>query len=332
MTLSGLLPYPPSLPLPEGLDRHDPTPRQSAEAMHLLAGSLPWPRLGWPELLEALVSLGRTDIPLGRLVEGHVDALRILRQGGRAPEGDSLYGVWASRSHATGVRARVAPGGWRLDGQLRFASGAGVIDRALVPVWVTPEEHLLLDLPAADWPVDASAWRTTAMAASRSHTIHLEDRWAPSSALVGPPCFYLERPGFFPGGVGVAAVWAGGAARLADLLLDHLAAGKPSPSRARRWGEVRTELAVVHALLASAALRLEGAGEDDRPLLRVVATETRAGVAAAVRRVVGQARVLAGAAGLAYAADLTHAIDDLDLYIAQQNPDTDAEFLGALPR
>lgn len=96
-----------------------------------------------------------------------------------------------------------------------------------------------------------------------------------------------------------------------------------------RRGQLRTEAALAHALVREAGHRLHEAGGlltlDE---LRLVATETRAGVAAAVRGLLDHARGLAGAAGLAYDGDLTHAVDNLELYLRQQNPDADAELLG----
>lgn len=332
MSLSQLASFPEPFVLPPGYPRHSPTPQQTADAMWSLARERRWPELTWPELIEALIALGRTDVPLSRLVEGHIDAQRILTQAGGSPVPDSLYAVWASRSHATGITARRADDSWCLSGTLRFASGAGVVDRALLPVWLDADTHLLLDVEVGDWPVDESAWQTTAMVVSRSHTIVLADVSVSARAQVGDVGFYLGRPGFFPGGVGVAAVWAGGAARLADLVAQHLAGAPPSTRRSLRLGHLRTELATAHALVLTAgralasAERSGSAGSVDG--LRALATETRAGVAAAVRRLVEQVRTVAGPAGLAYALDLTRAVDDLDLFVAQQNSDADAEYLG----
>ena len=59
---------------------------------------------------------------------------------------DGVYGVWASRSAGTGVRATQGPEGWRLTGQVRFASGIDVIDRVLLPGWVDDRTHLLFDI------------------------------------------------------------------------------------------------------------------------------------------------------------------------------------------
>ncbi|MEO7130745.1 MAG: hypothetical protein ABIZ07_05160 [Dermatophilaceae bacterium] len=307
--------------------------RQTAEAMWSLALAQPWPDLDWPELIEALISLGRTDIPLSRLVEGHIDALRILKEADHPAVPDSLYAVWASRSHATGISARPTEAGWRLSGILRFASGVGVVDRALVPVWLDADTHLLLDLDVGCWPADESAWQTSAMAVSRSHTVTLDDLPAPGSSRIGDSGFYLNRPGFFVGGIGVAAVWAGGAARLADLLEDVTDGAPPAASRSVRLGQVRTELSTAHAVLSRAASVLIGQSGSrlDADGLRTLATETRAAVAAAVHRVLELARTVAGPAGLAYAAELTHAVDDLNLYVRQQNADADFTYLGDAP-
>jgi len=295
--------------------------------MAALAGELAWARLAWPDLLSGLVALGRTDIPLARLTEGHIDALRILAEAGTTPRAGSLYAVWASRSQSTGLSARRTGAGWELSGTLRFASGAGVVDRALIPVWPADDVHLLLDLDVSSWSADGSVWQTRAMQVSRSHTFTVTGELVPLSGQVGPPGFYLERPGFFPGGVGVAAVWAGGAARVFDLVRGQGAA-RASASRAMRTGGVRIELASAQGLLVAAGETLQRG-----PLAgaRDVSTLARAGVAAAVHRALAHLRQLAGAAGLAYQAELTRAVDDLDLYVRQLNPDSDAEWLGAGP-
>jgi alkylation response protein AidB-like acyl-CoA dehydrogenase len=337
--------------LPEPLDPpadaawEDGNPTALTAAVRHLAAQRDWAALGWPELVVALEALGRTDIPLSRLTEGHVDALRIHAEAGTAPSADCLYGVWASRSRGTGIRARRTDGGWHLEGTLRFASGAGLLDRALVPVWLDDATSVLLDVPVAGWPVDDSAWQTGAMRLSHSHTIHL-DHDVPGDAVteVGGEGFYLGRPGFFPGGIGVAAVWVGGAARVADLVRQHVGQSAPSPAVQLRLGHLRTELVAAAAAVEAAAHRLAqgsapagsgaggsagaGLGAGD---LQALATETRAVVGAAVRRLLEQARTVAGPAGLAFDGPLTRAIDDLDLYVRQQSTDGDALHLGGLP-
>lgn len=360
--LTVLVPAPAARTFPGAEHRHEFTTTELHDAMAHLAAEHDWASLDWPALLEALVALGRTDVPLARLTEGHVDAVRILGEAGASPVGGAMYGVWASRSHATGLRARrddagdgadgdAAGGGagggagegdeqaWILDGTLRFASGAGVLDRALVPVWLDESTSVLLDVAVDDWTPDTSMWRTGAMRLSHSHTIHLSERRL-RARQIGPEGWYLGRAGFFPGGVGVAAVWAGLGARLVDLTVAATASAPPNPARAPRFGRMRTELAAALALVAVAGPRLttlladSPRGEAVLAPTELVAqvhdlsTEVRAGVATAVLRLAEESRRIVGPAGLAYDEDLTAALHDAELYLRQQNPDSDAAHLG----
>ena len=103
------------------------------------------------------------------------------------------YGVWASRSQQTGLRAESRPDGLRVAGTLRFASGAGVVDRALIPVWLPDGRHLLLDLDVTDLAVDPTVWRTAAMQASRLRA-HRRRLRVEQDSVVGKPDFILGDP------------------------------------------------------------------------------------------------------------------------------------------
>lgn len=289
--------------------------------MTSLAARCPWGELSWPELIEQLFALGRTDIPLSRLTEGHIDAVRILAEAGLTPE-PGLYGVWASRSGGTGVRGTPNDDQWILDGKLRFASGAGVIDRALLPVQADKGAQLL-DVGVLDWRFEDD-WRSPAMAASRSLSATLDGQRA-EGRTVGPPDFYLSRPGFHPGGIGVAAVWTGGAARVLDLLEGAHARRGVSEASQARLGRARLELASAAAACRQGAVLVEKCPPEQ---LRQLATECRGVTGTAVRRILAEVRELAGPAGLAYEHELSAAIDDLQMYVGQQNADSDAMFLG----
>ncbi len=317
---------PAALDLPTGFDRHHPTPAEQRCAVLALAEPARAGDLEWPELVEYLFALGRSDVPLGRLTEGHVDALRILREAGASPTPGAAYGVWASRSRASGIRGRREGATWVLEGTLRFASGAGVLDRALVPVWLSDRDHVLLDLDVSAWLADDSTWRTRAMELSRSHQYDLAG--LRTDALeVGGTGFYLDRPGFFPGGVGVAAVWVGSAARLVDLLEAAVPAHHRSPGHLIRLGRARSDLATSAAVCRDAAARLPQLAPETT---RAAVTLARTGAAGCVRRILEEVRAVAGAGALAFDEDLTRAVDDLTLYVAQLNADGDAQWLGGL--
>lgn len=170
---------------------------------------------GLVQVLPVLVEVARIHLCLARLVEGHADGLRTIDQANGRPH-DGMYAVWASRPAGTGIKAADFDGGWRLDGELRFASGVGLVDRALVPVWHDREHHLLLDLPADIGEPDLDSWKTCAMDAARSFDLRVDSE-APASSQLGPANFYLQRPGFVLGGLCVAAVWVGGARHVVDV-------------------------------------------------------------------------------------------------------------------
>jgi hypothetical protein len=56
--------------------------------------------------------------------------------------------------------------------------------------------------------------------------------------------------------------------------------------------------------------------------------ETRSVAADAVRRIIAEARLTTGPAGLALDQDISHAIPNLELYVSQHNVDADATVLG----
>ncbi len=314
--------------LPDGYSRNRPEVDAQRVVLHELTAPRDWAGRTWSELVEDLFGLGRTDIPLARLAEGHADALRILGQAERKAQRGVLYGVWASRSQHAGVHGvREADGSVTLDGPLAFASGAGLLDRALVPVWLTEDTHVLVDLDLDGVPVDTTVWRTETMAASRTHQVSLSGRSAGPDAVVGPDNFYLSRPGFFPGGVGVAACWVGGAARVADLL--HRRHDQPSSAQQMRLGRIRVDLAGAALAVRGTARLLDEIDLGDPGLdLAALAAETRSVVAEAVRRIIAEARLVTGPPGLALDEALGHTIADLELYAAQHNPDSDAFLLG----
>lgn len=331
--LSSLSPIPAPWTLPDGYPRHHPGPADLRGAIEHLAAQLDWPSASWSGLVEGLLQVGLADIPLGRLVEGHVDALRILGQGGAEPRPRARYGVWASRSAGTGVAATSEGDKLRLDGTIRFASGAGVIDRALVPVWLDPDTHLLIDLAVEGLPVDRSHWHTSAMQVSQTHTVLVEDLLVSASDIVGESNFYLGRAGFLPGGVGVAAVWSGGLIRVLDVTRAMLAGRPVTPAQDARLGRARLHLVAALSAVRTAGQRLDelwptlGAGPT--PEVAGICAESRAVVAQAVVAALAEVRALAGPAGLAFDPDLGHALDDLGLYVAQLNGDAEATRLGA---
>ena len=277
----------------------------------------------FPAFADALTELGRVDLALGRLVEGHADAMRILDQAGASPR-EGVYGVWASRSAGTGVRAAREGDGWRLTGESRFSSGIDIIDRALVPGWVDDRTHLLLDVDATAVRPDRSSWHTAAMDASRSFTVDV-DLSVADADVVGEPGFYLGRRGFAVGGLGVAAVWAGGAASVLEQVVDGLRRFRPTAHQLRRVGVMEQAVWQARAAVTGTAVRLPDL--DGEELTRETGA-ARTAVVTACEQVVDEATRIVGPAGLSSGARLPRTLADLTIYVRQHHLDLTLEALG----
>lgn len=300
-------------------------PRASVEAMRTqlteLAKASDWTG-PFPATAQHLYDVARTDLCLARLVEGHADALRIIDQAQRQPH-SGVYGVWASRSAGTGLTAKSDGTVWRLDGELRFASGIDLIDRALVTAWVDDETHLLFDVEVRDFQPDRSSWQSSGMDASRSFTVRAEAVTA--TEVVGPENFYLRRLGFVVGGLGVAAVWAGGARRVTDLVADGLRAFAASPHQLRRLGAMRQAWWEATTVLQHVANRLD---ELDERSTSVEVTGARTTIATACDRVLTEAALVVGPGGLSGNLHLARTMADLQMYVRQHHLDNTLQALG----
>ncbi|MBB3349129.1 acyl-CoA/acyl-ACP dehydrogenase, partial [Sphingomonas sp. BK069] len=181
-------------------------------------------------LLRLLYAVGRADLPLGRLLEGHVDASQIIHRYGDAAQraraaaavaGGAAFGVW--NADLTGEPLRLDGG--RLTGGKSFASGAGLLSHALVSVDVEGgRQLLLLDLERTPPAIDRSFWRVAGMQRSETHSVRWDAAKVASDDLIGAPGDYIREPWFSGGALRFAAVQAGGIAALLDHSAAHLAA------------------------------------------------------------------------------------------------------------
>ena len=84
-----------------------------------------------------------------------------------------------------------------IKGTLRFASGAGVVRRALVTIWLADGTHLLVDADVALWPGVGAG--DLCHGDETLPLDHFQRRPGQTAALVGEPGFSLGRRGFQPG-------------------------------------------------------------------------------------------------------------------------------------
>jgi alkylation response protein AidB-like acyl-CoA dehydrogenase len=272
---------------------------------------------------EALAELGRRDLALARLAEGHVDAVAILAEAGRTPVPDALYGVWAARSGGTGADFD----GETLSGTVRFCSGAHVLGRALVAALDPAGQGHLLDVDLTGQRIHRSAdtWQAIGMDASDSGDVTF-DQVVPD-AVVGPPGWYVSRPGFGHGGIGVAAVWLGGCAAVLDSVLADLGErGKQDEHQLAHVGAMYTGLRAAEALLSQTAGEI-----DANPGLDAmhVAQLCRASVEDAAGEILARAPKVTGPALMCRDRRFPQQLADLQVYVRQHHAERDLAALGS---
>ncbi|GAB3239228.1 acyl-CoA dehydrogenase family protein [Kineosporia babensis] len=282
-----------------------------------------------PRLWQTLAALGRADLCVARLTEGHIDAVRILREAGREPVAEAIYGVWASASGGTGLRATADEQGWRVEGTMRFCSGAWFLDRALTVV-ATDQGKLLVDIDVQDPALTRldDTWPALGMDASRSVDIEVRDLKVPAAAAVGEPGFYLDRPGFALGGAGVAAVWLGGAHGVLNAVLATTHPERASAHQRAHLGAMATAIAAADALLTQLGHEAGQARETDEDPTATDMTAARTAVEQAVNEVLARAPRVTGPNGLCRNGEIAHRLADLEIYVRQHHAEADYELLG----
>ncbi len=162
------------------------------------------------------------------------------------------------------------------------------------------------------------------MSGSDSRTVRFTG--APARA-VGGPGQYVDRPGFWHGGAGVAACWFGGAAGVADTLLAAARAKELSPHALVHLGAIDVALGGAWAVLEDTARRIDAAPEADAGRLVLRA---RAAVEAAATEVIDRVGRALGAGPLCRDPGHAQRIADLTVYLRQSHAESDLEQLGHL--
>lgn len=284
---------------------------------------------------QALALVGAHDLSLAKLYEGHTDALAILQELqaidglGRVVRTNGLWAVWAAEAPAARVQLqRDAAGQIRLTGTKAWCSGAADVDHALLTAWwPDPAEGPQLVAVALQQPgvtVDIRPWQAVGMVASASASVHFEKVPA---ALVGRPGDYLQRPGFWHGGAGVAACWHGAAVALARAL--HQAAHPDAALRLAALGQVDVALSCTAALLREAAAWIDAHPQQDA---QTVALRARQAVEHAARLVLDEVTRALGAAPLCLDGGFARRAADLPVFIRQSHGARDDAALGELLR
>ncbi|ADG73426.1 conserved hypothetical protein [Cellulomonas flavigena DSM 20109] len=279
-------------------------------------------------LWSLLATLAAQDLAVARAVEPHLDALAILDQAGVPDDAGRTWGVFAAEG--PGVRLDAVPAStdahvWTLRGTKPWCSLADRLDAGLVTAHLPDGERALfaVDLrhPGVT-PVD-QPWAARGLTEIPSTPVTFDD--VPATP-VGAPGWYLERPGFWWGGIGVAACWYGGAVGVARALWGR-AAGGDDRLLAMHLGAVDVALQDARRALAEAADVVDGTHDTGVPG-PVVAKRVRTTVARTCEEVLTRVGHALGPAPLALDAAHAKRVADLQLYVRQHHAERDEASLG----
>jgi hypothetical protein len=282
-----------------------------------------------------LASIAARDVVAVKLFEAHADAVAILAEldpGGyivriaaQQAGGLPVWGVWAAQPPDARVTGRLdADGVLRLDGRKAWCSGAAQMTHALVTYFNEDNDAALaaVSLQAPGVGITDEGWHAVGMAATNSVDVCLQDVRA---IPVGTPGAYVDRPGFWHGGAGIAACWYGAAWPFAQALADKMAA-RPEPHAMAHLGRIDVMLRQTRALLRESALAIDSDPQADA---RALALRVRAAVEATALQVMEGAGKALGAAPLCRDGALARRFADLPVFLRQSHAERDLADLGA---
>ena len=295
-------------------------------------------------MLRLLTDIGRGNLAVGRLYEGHLNALQLIHLYGDSDQqarwfadarAGHLFGVWNTQAN-DGVRLyRQATGGVLMEGCKTFCSGSVNVTRPIVTGvlygtegddrgWQMSIPHLEEHSP----PVDTTGWSPLGMQASVSYRVDFTGLRLTETQLLGAPADYMRQPWFSGGAIRFAAVQLGGAVALLEGTRRYL-------RNLDRTGDAhqRSRVARMVMLVEGARLYLERAGrvtDRTRETAEIVhfANLVRATVANCCSECLQLTADCVGARGMLHPHPFARVYADLTMYLRQPAPDATLEAIA----
>lgn len=277
------------------------------------------------ERFQRLADVGGHDLGLCKLYEGHTDALAIIEQLAGAPTPGSTWGMWAAEPPQARVQVRPAGHMVELNGRKAWCSGAAVLSHALLTAWDADDQQQLVAV-ALDQPgvtITDQGWQAVGMGATGSVEVLFDGAEAQA---IGNPGDYLQRPGFWQGGIGIAACWYGAARQIAERLRQPCAQ-RQEPHALAHLGAVDSALQAAADVLRFSALQIDAHPQADTQLL---ARRARAVVEQSVEQVIREVGRALGAGPYCKDRHFARLIADLPVFLRQSHAERDLAALGQM--
>ena len=221
-------------------------------------------------LLMLLKEMGRGNLAVGRVYEGHVNALQLIQTFGTPQQIEryaadahdgKIFGVWNAEA-ADGVKLiPLKDGRYRLEGSKTFASGCGYVARPFAS-GALPDggwQMCIVPMEAVDTIVDPDWWQPSGMRATVSYKVDFTGVEIGTEYLIGKPGDYFRQPWLSGGVVRFAAVHLGGAEAIFNETRHYLQArGRTDhPSQQERLGKMAIAIESGYLWLRGAAEQVD---------------------------------------------------------------------------
>ena len=286
---------------------------------------------------DLLRRIGRADLALARVIEGHVNAAILVEVHGdpdardgmrRAVADGALLGVWGADGDPPMEWLDRHDGQVELHGAKRYASGLGHVDHALVTARAREGAPARMFLVPAGDPArhDHDAWSATAMRATRSGTFDATGMLVGGQACIGRAGDLVIEP-WFEGGIWrYCAAHVGGAEGLIDLWVEHLdrTGRRGDPVQRSRLGRAMAATAAARACVEAAADAVDAAAGAPRDRIDSAVAQallSREAVEMLCVEVLGLAERALGMAAHDDRLPIDRMRRDLSLFLRQAAPD-----------
>lgn len=278
-------------------------------------------------LVRSLIAIGRGDLSVGRIFEGHCNALALIERCASVSQceeidhllaGGAIFGIWNTDVPTDPV----VLAGTKLRGKKNFASGVDGISHAIITASLLSGRQMLI-VPTARLQVDRSWWKPLGMKASGSHIVSFEGLTFSESEFLGGLDDYLKEPWFSGGAIRFLAVQVGGMHAVLDVTIAHLRKTNRAgdPHQAHRVGLMGVAVATGYQWIDNVALRWAAIERSDPAEIIAAANAARVAIEKAALEVLELAERCIGAAGMIEPHPFERRMRDLRTYLRQPNPD-----------
>lgn len=289
-------------------------------------------------LLTILKNIGRGNLVVGRILEGHINAQLLIAQFGNKKQkkrfakdalDGRLFGVWNTQAGDGTYYSNGEKGYYDLSGSKTFATGTDYVTRPIVTAakkdgsW----QMFVVALDEVKVKSDSSWWNPLGMKSSRSFKMTFLKSKIKKIDALGSAGEYYQQPGFGGGAVRFAAVQLGAAEQLLEETKKYLVSLDRinDPYQKMRLGQMAIAVESGNQWLVGTAMQMDlymknpsSKGADH---FIIYANMMRTAIEQICTDIMNLCQKCVGARGLNKPYHFERIIRDLNTYLRQPAPD-----------